>query len=106
MVFLDNRGLKNIMKGYWKQKETVRVGEILDEANKRMRDLPDAFKDKCINHFLGKCLFGKKSNRRCNFSHEFGNISDRDTAQLCQVIGPGVKRIVEAEQSRKRRRSD
>ena len=99
--------IKTMMKEYWKTRKRVKVGEILDQANKRWQDLPESFQQKCLNHFLGKCTGPhRRTGRRCTFSHKFEDISDNDTAEMCRIIGPGVKRIVEAEQVRKRRRSD
>ena len=99
--------IKTMMKEYWKTRKRVQVGEILDQANKRWQDLPESFQQKCLNHFLGKCTGPhRRTGRRCTFSHNFENISDNDTAEMCCIIGPGVKRIVEAEQAWKRRRSD
>ena len=78
--------VKTLMKDYWKTYRQIKVGQICDDAGIKIADLPESFKGKCFNKFLGKC-----NRYRCKHSHDFSDIPSADVTEFCKLVEPGIK---------------
>jgi len=81
--------VKALMTPYWKAKTGIQVAHLCTLAGVDFADLPQAFNEKCLNKFLGKC-----NNYKCRRNHDFSSISEDDAQSLCHILEPGVNKAV------------
>jgi len=86
------------MKPFWNTFTRIHATSILSAAGRSFAELPKLYKggkQGCLNYMLGQCRQG--NNRRpCARAHlSKADISQDDAVAMCQVIGPGVKKMVE-----------